>query len=138
MLMPPACLVLLDVVLRHWAAHEVREDFQYEFLFLVAGGAWMAFAAWLMPLANLSFRDDAVERRNGAAAVAVCGALLGATLCFAGSNVGEGETIWTTFLPAVLSIAALFGIWILWPTWPITIWPSLVPICAAISASSAR
>ena len=36
----------------------------------------------------------------------------GGMLCFAGSNAGEGETIWTTLFPAAVSTALLWVLWV--------------------------
>jgi uncharacterized membrane protein YjfL (UPF0719 family) len=56
-------------------------------------------------------RDDAVERRNLAAAIAISGAMLGILLCFAGGNIGDGPGWWVVVFCALLSTAALFVAW---------------------------
>jgi uncharacterized membrane protein YjfL (UPF0719 family) len=53
---------------------------------------------------GISCRDDAVERRNPAASAISCGAIVGITLLYAGCNIGEGATIWTTLVPAVIGL----------------------------------
>jgi uncharacterized membrane protein YjfL (UPF0719 family) len=109
---PVLCLLLLWPVLLYLAAADVRNDLEYLFLFLVVGGAWMSGMTLLMPLLGLSVRDDAIEAGNGAAAVVVCGALLGVTLVFAGANIGEGPTIWTTIQPAFAATVVFLLTWL--------------------------
>lgn len=112
-IVPPACLALLLPVLLHWTAHEVQDDHGYVVLFLAGGGAWidaaMILAAWL----GVSFRDDAIERRNSAAAVVIGGAMLGITLVYGGANIGEGATVWMTFGPGALGAMVWSGGWML-------------------------
>jgi hypothetical protein len=113
---PPLCLALLVPVLHHWAAADVRAHDEYVVLFVFVAAATLGIVAVAMPLLGLSVRDDAVERSNGAAAVAACGALLAVTLCCAGSNVGEGPTIWETIVPGVAAVAALLAAWAVYAT----------------------
>lgn len=110
-LFPIVCLIPLQVVLKFWAAREVREGPEYDLLFLAGGAASLAFITFAIRLVGLSARDDALEARNPAAVTAVCGAWLGTTLCYTGANIGEGPTIWTTFAPAALAIGTLMVLW---------------------------
>ncbi|HEY2584591.1 MAG TPA: hypothetical protein VGI81_02355 [Tepidisphaeraceae bacterium] len=112
-LIPLACLAGVQYVLACCAAHEVREAAEYDVLFLAGGAAWLGLTTVGLPLLDLCPRDDAIETRNLAAVVAVCGAWAGATLCYAGGNIGEGPTIWTTFVPAAAATGTLFGLWLL-------------------------
>jgi hypothetical protein len=64
-----------------------------------------------MRLMGIGMRDDAIERRNAAAAVVAVGAMVGQTCCYAGSNIGIGPTIWTTILPAVIASGTLMVLW---------------------------
>lgn len=111
-IVPVACLASLQVVLNRWAAHEVREQPEYDLLFLVGGAAWLGLAGWSMPIVGLIGRDDGVENPNLAGVIALCGTWIGAILCYAGGNVGEGPTIWTTFGPSALASAALLLAWL--------------------------
>jgi uncharacterized membrane protein YjfL (UPF0719 family) len=61
---------------------------------------------------GVSYRDDAVERNNPAAGRAVGGAVVGTSLCFIGSNIGEGATIWTTFFPAAIGTVLFWCLWL--------------------------
>jgi len=112
-IVPMACLLLLQLVLSGWSAHEVREGAEYDLLFMAGGAAWLGLAVGAAMILGISARDDAIESRNSAAVAAACGAMTGAMLCYAGANIGEGATIWMTFQPAVLATAAWFGLWTL-------------------------
>ena len=113
-LVPPICLALLFLVLVNCSAGDFRGDWRYIALFLCVGAAWLTVVGGvLLPILGLSPREDAMEGRNPAAVTAISGALLGAMLCFAGSNVGEGPTIWTTIGPAALATGALFTLFLL-------------------------
>lgn len=111
LLVPPGCLSVLWPVLTRFAAREVREGPQYVALFLITGAAWLNVAVRLFASLGLDARADAVERDNPAAALGVAGAMLGITLCYAGANIGEGETVWTTIGPAALASAGWFAAW---------------------------
>ena len=111
-LWPVACLALAWGVLACWADPEVRDTGIYLLLFLIAGAALLFASLHLFPLVGLSPYDDVVQAPNPAATIAVCGALLGVTLCYAGANSGSGPTIWTTLIPAVLAIGLYFLCWL--------------------------
>jgi hypothetical protein len=106
-LFPLLCILLVQGVLACCSAHEVREDAGYDVLFLAGAGAWLALAGVGLQLIGISPRDDAIEARNAAAVIAICGMWAGATLCYAGANIGEGATIWMTFIPAAAALGAL-------------------------------
>jgi hypothetical protein len=105
---PLLCIALIHEVLACCAAREVRQDATYQWLFLIGEAAWLALAAIGLLASDIHPRDDAIETRNPAAVVAMCGTWLGATLCYAGGNIGEGPTIWTTFAPAAAATLVLF------------------------------
>ena len=67
--------------------------------------------ARLLPCFGVSPKLDALERRNGAAAWAVAGALVGLTLAFAGGNIGNGPGWWVVVFAAGLASGALLGGW---------------------------
>jgi hypothetical protein len=110
---PFACLALVFVVLRKWSDPQVQASFGLTLLFLPSAVVWMAAAGLLMRLLGVSIIDDAVERRNPAAAVVAAGTFVGVTLCFAGGNIGPGPTVWTTFGPAAMAAGALLLLWLL-------------------------
>jgi len=110
---PIVCLAIVEYVLRRWAAVEVRTGGEYQFLFVAAGGVWLAVLLFAMPILGIDPRLDAIENGNAAAVVAVCGAMLGMSTFYAGANIGEGATIWTTFFPAAAGALLLLGLWLL-------------------------
>jgi uncharacterized membrane protein YjfL (UPF0719 family) len=64
-----------------------------------------------LPFLGLCVRDDALERGNDAAALALSGALVGGTCCFAGGNVGNGPGWWVVLYSAGLATTALLVLW---------------------------
>jgi hypothetical protein len=110
---PVACLAMLFIVLRQWAADDVRDSETYLAFYMVAGGAWIGLCAQLCCVLGISPRDDAVERQNLAAAFATAGAMAGITFCFAGANVGNGPGWWVVVFSAALSTGTFFVLWAL-------------------------
>jgi uncharacterized membrane protein YjfL (UPF0719 family) len=109
LLTPVAIFAFLLFVLQTWAdAQTVRGNTTYIVLFLAGGLLWFGVAAAILRFLGLSIADDAIERGNRSAAVAIAGALLGSGAVYALSNVGEGPTIWTTMLPALIGTIAWF------------------------------
>ena len=112
-IVPVVCLVLLWWVLRNLASYDVREDARYLFMYTVFGLAWVGIAVPFSAFAGVSMRDDVLERRNGAAAIVIAGAMLGLTLAFAGGNIGDGPGWWVVLFSALLSTLGLFLAWLL-------------------------
>src|SRR4051794_20905131 len=105
-------LVLTGAAIQKWGATELRNDWrEVSFLILIDAG-WLVVVTKLFSWFGLSLRDDAVERRNAAALVALCGALLSVALTYIGGNVGEGPSYWNNFYSAGLATATLFGLWL--------------------------
>jgi uncharacterized membrane protein YjfL (UPF0719 family) len=112
-LTPPAALLALYVVLRTLSDPVyVAGKFDYTLMFLLGGAMWIFWSARIFSVLGISAREDALQRRNLAAALAVAGGMMGVMLTYAGSNVGNGPTIWTTLLPAVVATIALLLLWI--------------------------
>jgi uncharacterized membrane protein YjfL (UPF0719 family) len=103
---------VLLAVLRTLAAHDVRDAPPYLMLYFLMGAAWVGLFVCCIPLLGISPRDDVLERGNPAAAVAVAGALVALTACFAGGNVGDGPGWWVVVFSAGLATAALFLAWL--------------------------
>jgi hypothetical protein len=110
-LTPILCGVLLFSVLKLFAASDVRNDLRYLAMYQIMGAAWVGLGQVLIASMGISMRDDALERRNAGASTILCAALLALTLCFAGGNIGDGPGWWVVIFSAVLSTAALFGLW---------------------------
>jgi hypothetical protein len=111
LLTPLVCLALLLAVLLRFGSHELRENRGYVFLFVLGGCLGLGLVQFIAATMGISLPHDAIDRANRPAATTLCGALLGATLCYAGADIGEGATIWTTFVPALLAIAAWASVW---------------------------
>jgi uncharacterized membrane protein YjfL (UPF0719 family) len=109
---PLLCAGVLFSVLKRFASHDVRDDLRYLGFYMVMGAAWVGLFQNILHQTGLSARDDAIERRNKAAALALCGALVGLTLCFAGANIGDGPGWWVVIFCAGLSTGAWFVLWL--------------------------
>jgi hypothetical protein len=112
-ILPIVCFIPAAVFIRATAAHEVRESPGLLTLFIGGEIVVLKIITIAARLLGISVRDDAIERRNPAAAIAICGAAVGATLAYCGANVGEGPTIYTTFAPAILAIVAMIAGWLI-------------------------
>lgn len=111
-LAPLASLVPLVIVLQSLADPVyVVGHLDYTLLFLAGGACWIFGASEIFSLMGVSTRDDAMRRCNPAAAIAVSGGVLGVALAYAGSNIGNGPTIWTTLAPAFVAAAVLLTFW---------------------------
>jgi len=110
-LVPPLALVVLYAILRSWASFDVQNSAEYLFQYMVLGAAWLGVALRFLPWLGISARDDVAERGNPAAAVALVGALLGITLCYAGGNVGDGPGWWVVVFSSGLATVAFFLAW---------------------------
>src|SRR5260370_42587464 len=85
-------LVMIAVALHRWGAAEIRTDAD-EALFLTLGGAvWLILNTKLFSWLGVSFRDDAVERRNVAALTALCGAVIAVALTYIGGSLVQGPS----------------------------------------------
>jgi uncharacterized membrane protein YjfL (UPF0719 family) len=111
-LLPLVCAALLLFILRRWSAEDVRDDLRYLLMYQILGAAWVLLAATLLPYLGYSLRDDVLERRNGAAAWAITGALVALTLCFAGGNIGNGPGWWVVVFSAGVATTSLLGLWL--------------------------
>lgn len=109
--LPVALLIALGVTLVLGAAREVREHGEYVLLFVALGAAWLIGLSWAGGWLGLFARDDAVERNNLAAAIAVAGVLAGGMLVYACANLGEGDTMWTTIGPTFLGTTLILALW---------------------------
>jgi uncharacterized membrane protein YjfL (UPF0719 family) len=113
-LAPLASLVLLTIVLQTLADPVyVAGHLDYTLLFLAGGACWIFGASEVFSLMGVSTRDDAMRRRNPAAAIAVAGGVVGVALAYAASNIGNGPTIWTTLVPAFVATAVLLTFWVI-------------------------
>ncbi len=105
-------LLVAAAAMQRWGAAELRSQ-PGEIVFLtIAGGVWLFAATKIFAWFGLSFRDDVIERKNRAALVALCGALLGVACCWIGGNLGEGPSFSNNFYSAGLATVGYFGLWL--------------------------
>jgi uncharacterized membrane protein YjfL (UPF0719 family) len=111
---PVLCTVVLFGILKLYASHDVRDAAQYLLMYQAMGAGWVGLlAVVLFPCLGVHYVDDAVERANPAAAIAISGALLGFTLAFAGGNIGDGPGWWVVLFSSGLATLTLAGCWAL-------------------------
>ena len=108
---PVVCALVIFAVLLTLAAKDVRRDPLYVGFYQVVGIAWLGGMSLLFPFLGISMRDDVLERGHRAALPAVCGAILGAALSFAGANVGDGPGVEAVVFSGILSGGVFFGLW---------------------------
>lgn len=112
----PPCVVLSVVLIAaaiwFWGANGVRGQGDPVGGLTVVGIIWLAITHNLFPWFGLSIRDDAWERKNSAAAIALACALLSVAITFAAGNLGEGPSYWENIFSAALATAGLFALWI--------------------------
>ena len=94
-------------MLTSFAAVDVRQDVRYQFLFVAMGSIWVFLLPRALSFIGVSYRDDALERRNVSATIAIAGTVAGLAILFAGSNMGEGPSIWNTVETAIAATAVL-------------------------------
>jgi hypothetical protein len=109
---PLFCALLMLVVLRNWADHEVRESGWYQAAFLIAWAAMIILAHLVSRLLGLDCLELGLAGRNRAVVWAWAGLLLGTTLAVAGANIGEGPTEATTLGPMIMAVISLLILWI--------------------------
>jgi uncharacterized membrane protein YjfL (UPF0719 family) len=95
----------------YWSAKEIRHGQPYMWLVMVMGGACLIVCSGLCGWFGISVREDACERRNAAATVALCGALLGGAFIYCGSITGEGPSFWNNAFSVALGSAVWFALW---------------------------
>jgi uncharacterized membrane protein YjfL (UPF0719 family) len=103
----------LFFVLCKWSSHDVRDNPIYILFYMAMGFGWAGLWNWILPYVGLSFRDDALERDNDAAGLAVSGSLIGTTFAFAGANIGDGPGWWVVVFCAALSGVTMLLLWMI-------------------------
>lgn len=90
------------------ASHDVREAFQYMLLYTAAGTCWIFGTGIATVYLGVSVRDDAVERRNPAAAIIIIGVVLSQAAIYSGANVGDGPGWWVILISGSMAL----GCWL--------------------------
>ena len=103
----------LGLVIYFWADQDIRDNSGYVLLVFLMGGAWLTGAGAIFPWLGIGLRDDALERRNFSAALALSGAILGVMLTFSAANTGEGPSFWNNVFSGLLATGTLFLFWLI-------------------------
>jgi len=111
--LPPVCALLIAAMVTAFAAREVRENLEYLVLFTLLGSAWLFGVTLLMPLLGLDLFADALNGGNEAVAAVGVGTWFGVSFLYGGSNIGEGETVWSTVLPCLAATGLFLVAWAL-------------------------
>jgi hypothetical protein len=112
-ILPFLCMLLIAAVLSLWSSPDVRSNAGWMALYIMGGTAWLQVGLFLLSLFGVGARENVIERQNPAAAWVVYGTMIGATFCYAGSNIGSGPGGEVVLFCAVLSTAFLFAFWFL-------------------------
>jgi len=108
---PLLSLAVVFLVLRRFAAGDVRDSPAYVVMYLGLGAAWIFLAQTPTIWLGIGARDDVGERRGSPAAVALSGALLALSLCYGGANVGDGPGWWVVVFSAACSTGGFLLVW---------------------------
>src|SRR6266487_823816 len=103
-------LMFTGAAIQQWGAAELRSHFGEVALLTLIGGVWLIIATKVFSWFGLILRDDVVERKNTAALIALCGALVSVALTYIGGNLGEGPSFWNNFYSAGLATTGLFAL----------------------------
>jgi uncharacterized membrane protein YjfL (UPF0719 family) len=106
-----AALTLAAMTLEFWGAAEIRATVSEVFFLTFVAAIWLIIATKLFPWMGLSLRDDAVDRKNLSALVALCGAVLALGIIYAGANIGEGPSFTNNFFCDAIGFASFFLLW---------------------------
>jgi uncharacterized membrane protein YjfL (UPF0719 family) len=106
-----AALTLVAVTLEFWGAAEIRASAIQVFILTFVAAVWLILMTKLFPWLGLSLRDDAVERKNLSALIALSGAVLALGIIYAGANVGEGPSFTNNFFCDAIGTASFFLLW---------------------------
>ena len=104
-------LTFVAVTIKLWGAAEVRANAGGVFVLTLLGAVWLTVMTKLFAWFGLSLRDDAVERKNVSALIALCGAVLALGIIYAGANIGEGPSYTNNFFCDVIGTASFLLLW---------------------------
>ena len=95
-----------------WADPQIRANSGYVLLVFLMGGACLTIPNALLPWLGISLRDDAFERRNFAAVLALSGAALGVMVIYSAANIGTGPSFWNNVFSCLLATGTLLLVWL--------------------------
>ena len=104
-------MLSLGVLLSRWASFDVVSSPMYIGFYLVLGAASLTISLRYLSMLGLGVRDDAGERGNRAAGLALAGAAIGFLCAYAGANIGNGPGWWVVVFCAILSTGSLLLAW---------------------------
>lgn len=107
-----AGFLVLGFVVWSWADPQIRDNSGYVLLVFLMGAACLTIAGALLPWLGISLRDDAFERRNSAAVIALSGAAFGVMVTYSAANVGTGPSFWNNVFSSLLATGTLLLIWL--------------------------
>ena len=111
-----AGFLFLALVLWRWVDPQIWETSGYDSLVVLMGGACLTIAISLLPWLGISLRDDAFERRNFAAVLALSGMAFGVLVTYAAANIGTGPSFWNNVYSSLLATGALLATWVVMAT----------------------
>ncbi len=98
-LLPCIPVFLYFITLNTVASWDVIGEFFYILMYLLLGIAWLwASLNGMLLFWSFSYEDDVLMGRNKAAIVAATGAIIGSSLIYAGTNIGDGPGWWTVVI----------------------------------------
>jgi len=106
-----AGFLVLALVVQRWADPQIRANSGYVLLVFVMGGACLVLSLGVLPWLGLGLRDDAFERRNRAAVVALGGAVFAVLVTYAAANTGTGPSFWNNVFSTLLATGSLLVLW---------------------------
>lgn len=112
-LSPLTAVAAIFIILRLFAASDVRNAPNYLAMYTVMGAAWLCMGSHLFRLMGLNAADDVALRNNSASGILFTGALFGFAAAFAGGNIGDGPGWWVVLFSSGLATIALFLVWLL-------------------------
>jgi hypothetical protein len=104
-------LAIIASAIHLWGAGETRASASETLTLTLAGGAWLLLVTRLFSWLGLSPRDDAADRRNAAAVVAIYGGIISTALAYGGGNIGEGPSYWNNIFSGGLGTCGLLAMW---------------------------
>ena len=110
-LVPAVCITFLYLCTDKLAAREVRASGAYVAAYTLLGAAAIGIAGHLFAFFGIGARDDVLERRNHSSLIAICSALVGATLCCAGGTIGEGPGVGAVAIAIGFALGCWFLLW---------------------------
>ena len=106
-------LLFVAMALHLWGAAEIRANYSEVVFLTFACAFWLLIMAKLFPWFGLSLRDDAVERKNDGALIALCSATVSAALLYSGGSIGEGPSYMNNVFSVGLAAAGFLSLWLL-------------------------